>query len=267
MINHLRQKNKKFFRRLQKLGAFILCIMLFAGCAQEEYIDINGWKEELVELKPQYTVDELTGEIEESASTAASLLGGAAQGASEKAQSLGTAAASLLKNALNQSVPAEPSQIQTDNTTDTSAPNAGTVKNNRICAKLLYVVDGDTIIVEYEKEEVKVRLIGINTPESVASEEYLEKTGKENTQEGKEASEYVKELLKDVGEVWLEFDEDTSDDYGRLLAYVWMNSDSTSVEEHMLNGIILKNGWAELMNIEPNSRYKDVFSQIVGESE
>lgn len=54
-----------------------------------------------------------------------------------------------------------------------------------IKATVVRVIDGDTIVVDIDGEQLKVRLIGIDTPESVASEDYLNKTGKQNTIEGK----------------------------------------------------------------------------------
>ena len=53
------------------------------------------------------------------------------------------------------------------------------------------VIDGDTIIVKSDGGDVHVRLIGIDTPESVASDGY-----KENTPEGDKASEYTRNLLE-----------------------------------------------------------------------
>ena len=124
------------------------------------------------------------------------------------------------------------------------------------------VVDGDTIVVCYKGSYSYVRLIGINTPESVAPDEYLEKTGKENTQEGKDASSHSKELLSGVKAVWLEFDEEEYDPYERILAYVWLSTDRTDLM-NMLNARILADGYAEPMSIKPNTRYATEFAALV----
>ena len=58
-------------------------------------------------------------------------------------------------------------------------------------ATLIRVIDGDTIVVNIDNIEYTVRLIGIDTPESVAPDVYLEATGKKNTKEGLLASEYT----------------------------------------------------------------------------
>ena len=73
-------------------------------------------------------------------------------------------------------------------------------------AELVYVVDGDTIIVSQNGEDFKVRMIGCNTPESVHEDE------SRNTIYGTYSSDYTKDLLKDVSVVYLEYDEEKYDD-------------------------------------------------------
>lgn len=110
------------------------------------------------------------------------------------------------------------------------------------------VVDGDTFVISLNGSDTKVRLIGVDTPESVASDEYLEKTGKENSEAGKEASDYTKSLIE--GEtVYLEYDASTEDKYGRLLAYCYLS------DGRMLQEILLSEGYANLMTIQPNVKY------------
>lgn len=118
------------------------------------------------------------------------------------------------------------------------------------------VVDGDTFVIEQNGKDVKVRLIGVDTPESVASQEYLDRTGKENTEEGKKASEFTRELIE--GEiVHLEFDAQTEDRYGRLLAYVYLD------DGRMLQDVLLEEGYANLATYPPNVKYVDRFEEIV----
>lgn len=108
------------------------------------------------------------------------------------------------------------------------------------------VVDGDTIVVKLNGEDEKVRLIGINTPESVHPDK------SKNTQEGKKASDYTKELLEGQS-VSLEFDTQERDKYGRLLAYVYLE-DGTFFNEKLI-----LDGYAELATYPPNVKYVDVF--------
>ena len=78
------------------------------------------------------------------------------------------------------------------------------------------VVDGDTIQVRMNGEDVTVRLIGIDTPETV-------KPGSPIECFGPEASTFAKGLLSGQ-QVTLEFDptQGSTDRYGRTLAYVWL---------------------------------------------
>lgn len=136
---------------------------------------------------------------------------------------------------------------------DPSAEKEGPQEVEKV--RLIRVVDGDTLLAEISGQEAYVRLIGINAPESVAPDEYLEKTGKSNTDDGKAASEYVRELLSGTKEIWLEYDEERTDQYGRTLAYVWLSEDRTDVE-NMLNARLIMEGYAQPMTIRPNVRHE-----------
>lgn len=134
-------------------------------------------------------------------------------------------------------------------------------------AKLIRVVDGDTIIVEIQNNQYYVRMIGIDTPESVASEEYLERTGKENTQAGKDASQFTKDVLSNIQTVYLEKDISETDRYDRLLRYVWLEipGDKEDIEEistKMLNAILLKEGVANAVVYEPDTSYEEYLELI-----
>lgn len=110
------------------------------------------------------------------------------------------------------------------------------------------VVDGDTIIVLIEGKETTIRMIGIDTPESVHPD------SSRNTENGKIASEYTAELLTGK-QVYLEYDRERTDSYGRTLAYVWLNHE-------MVEEILLANGMAEVLTIQPNTRYEMRFVRI-----
>ena len=95
------------------------------------------------------------------------------------------------------------------------------------------VVDGDTVRVDRGGDEIVVRLIGLDTPETVAPDRPVECFGPE-------ASARTKELL-DGGQVWLEYDEASglTDKYDRTLAYVWLD------QQTMLNELLIAEGYAE----------------------
>ncbi|MDN5351852.1 MAG: micrococcal nuclease [Clostridiales bacterium] len=109
------------------------------------------------------------------------------------------------------------------------------------------VVDGDTIVVRMGADAVKVRMIGIDTPESVHSDP------EKNTPEGEAASEYVKAMLTDE-KVYLAYDVGIQDRYGRTLAYVYLADGKT-----MVNLVLIQEGYALTMTIPPNTQYADIF--------
>lgn len=111
--------------------------------------------------------------------------------------------------------------------------------------KVIKVVDGDTIKIIYNGKEESIRLIGIDTPESVHPD------AEKNTELGKVASEYTKSQLEGK-EITLELDIQERDKYGRILAYAYIN-------DEMFNKILLKEGYAQLMTISPNVKYADEF--------
>ena len=114
-----------------------------------------------------------------------------------------------------------------------------------------YVIDGDTIAVDMGQEyAVRVRLIGVDAPESADHDET------KNTSEGAIASDYMKELLGGRN-VWLEYDSELKDQYGRTLAYVYLEDKSTMAER-----LLLSEGYAKVLIIAPNDKYEKEFRTI-----
>lgn len=135
-------------------------------------------------------------------------------------------------------------------------------------AKLIRVVDGDTIVIKPRKSETetKVRLIGIDTPESVNPDE------SKNTEYGEYASMYTKTTLQAFDDVYLAFDTEETDQYGRYLCYVWLKdvydrSNADNVRKYMLNGILVSNGIAIDKAYEPNVAYADMFAMFREDAE
>lgn len=125
-----------------------------------------------------------------------------------------------------------------------------------IRADVVYIVDGDTIFVKTTErpDGFKVRYIGIDTPESVHPDD------EKNTEEGKIASEKNKEIIENVGStVYLEYDVQQSDKYGRDLCYVYIKEGS---EYQMVQEILLAEGMCQTMTIQPNSKYAERFLKI-----
>lgn len=116
------------------------------------------------------------------------------------------------------------------------------------------ISDGDTFWIYNGTEKgEKIRLIGIDAPES--KNVFKKKQG----YYGKEAKEYLTNLLK--GErVKLEYDVDRTDQYGRTLAYVFLQ-DGTFV-----NAELVKNGYAMVMTVPPNVKYAEEFVKLQREA-
>ena len=114
--------------------------------------------------------------------------------------------------------------------------------------EIIRVVDGDTIVINYNGKEEKVRLIGDDTPESVHPDK------DKNTSYGKIASEYTKKMLEGK-KVSLELDVQERDKYGRILAYVY-------VDGKMYNETLLENGYAKVATYPPNVKYVDIFKKL-----
>lgn len=129
-------------------------------------------------------------------------------------------------------------EFSTENTTQEKEDNLVTVTR---------VIDGDTIVVDLNGNEERVRLIGVDTPETVHPE-----LGEQPF--GREASNYTKSRLEGK-EIRLEFDVQERDQYGRLLAYIWVGN------EHF-NATLLKEGYAVLSTWPPNVKYVDEFTKL-----
>ena len=114
--------------------------------------------------------------------------------------------------------------------------------------KVVRVVDGDTIKVNFNGIEESLRLIGIDTPESVHPD------ADKNIKEGIIASDYTKSMLEGK-EVRLEFDVQQRDRYGRLLAYVWLGN-------KMFNKTLLDEGYAQVSTYPPNVKYVSDFVEL-----
>jgi micrococcal nuclease len=118
------------------------------------------------------------------------------------------------------------------------APGAATVTR---------VVDGDTIIVSLAGRDEKVRLIGIDTPETKKPDTPVECFGKE-------ASARMGQFLPRGTPVRLVRDAEARDRYGRLLAYVYRTRDGLFV-----NLAMAKEGFAAPLTIPPNVAHTDEF--------
>lgn len=121
-------------------------------------------------------------------------------------------------------------------------------------ARVTRVIDGDTIDVRFvvsgHTSDDRVRLIGIDTPET-------KKPGSPIECFGPEASHRTSELLPAGTPVLVYRDVEPRDDYGRLLAYVIRTSDGLFINEELLD-----EGMATTLAIAPNNRLQTRFATV-----
>lgn len=110
------------------------------------------------------------------------------------------------------------------------------------------VVDGDTFEVTWDDKTEKIRLIGIDTPETVHPNKPVQEGGKE-------ASNFSKEQLTGKT-VYVELDVEDRDKYGRLLGYVYMEDGS------FYNAALAGEGFAKIATYPPNVRWVELFKYL-----
>jgi micrococcal nuclease len=124
----------------------------------------------------------------------------------------------------------------------TAAPG-GLVAN----ATVDYVTDGDTIGVTVDGVHERVRLIGIDTPETKKPDTPVQCFGPE-------ATRFTTSLLPEGTSLLIERDVEARDKYGRLLAYAYRSDDGLFV-----NLEIARQGYARLLTIPPNVAHAEDF--------
>ena len=112
------------------------------------------------------------------------------------------------------------------------------------------VVDGDTYYVSSGGHSQDVRIIGVDTPETVDPDKPVQCYGPE-------ASSYMKHWLTGRA-VTLVYDRETHDKYGRTLAYVYVDgTPRVSVEERLLTL-----GLARTLSIPPNTANAAAYARL-----
>lgn len=123
----------------------------------------------------------------------------------------------------------------TNNLVRITAPDA------RSSEKVVRVIDGDTFEIE---GSIKVRLIGIDTPE-------MKNKNKTIDCFASEAKKKMESLISGK-EVILEKDISETDKYGRLLRYVYIG-------DEMINNTLVQEGFAKTSTFPPDVKFKDIF--------
>lgn len=117
-------------------------------------------------------------------------------------------------------------------------------------ATVTAIVDGDTIHVEIGEQEYRVRYIGIDAPEVAHDNNPGEPLGAEATQ--------ANATLVDGQLVILEKDVSDTDQFGRLLRYVWTGGPGAW---HLVNEELAAQGLADVKRYPPDTYWQDALEQ------
>lgn len=117
-------------------------------------------------------------------------------------------------------------------------------------ARVIDVVDGDTVVVSLQGRRVSVRLIGIDTPETKKPLTPIECYGPE-------ATAFLQSLIPPGTILILHRDIESRDHFGRLLAYLFRHDDGLFVNQE-----ILAHGFARTLSIAPNITYSRDFEIV-----
>ena len=124
---------------------------------------------------------------------------------------------------------------------DGEAPASGLGPQGGETARVVQVIDGDTIDVNLNGEQVRVRYVGVNTPERDQSCYSEARAANSSMVSGQNVT-----LLRDTSD---------TDQYGRLLRYVY-------VGDTFVNEQLVRDGWAELVVYQPDDQYADDFRTL-----
>lgn len=138
-------------------------------------------------------------------------------------------------------------------------PDAGPASADAVVTR---VVDGDTIEARIGGEVEDVRLIGVDTPETV-------KPGEPVQCFGPRASDFTHRQLEGR-RVRLVFGVERRDVYGRLLAYIYVEDSTLDVSRpvqsptrgRFFNSILIRRGFARALTIPPNDRFAARFERL-----
>lgn len=123
------------------------------------------------------------------------------------------------------------------------------VNADKINVELYKCVDGDTARFMIDGNDTKVRFLSIDAPET-------KKEDKDADPYGEDASSYTCERLTNAKAIYLEYDDnaDTTDKYGRTLAWVWVDND-------LLQASLIEKGLAKVRYTYDNYKYNDLLNE------
>lgn len=135
-----------------------------------------------------------------------------------------------------------------------SAQSADNTEESPAYYTVTRVVDGDTFWIDDGSEKgLKIRLIGVDAPEPRNNGKKLKGYF------GSESSDYLTRLIGGK-KVRLEYDAGRFDQYGRTLAYAYLEDDT------FVNADLLRKGYATVMTTPPNVKYASTFVELAGKA-
>lgn len=129
----------------------------------------------------------------------------------------------------------------------------GTASADAETGEVVRVIDGDTLVINFEGEDQRVRLLNVDTPETKHPDKAVECLGPE-------ATAFLESMLPPGTPVGLDFDVEKTDQYDRVLAAVALE-DGT-----LVNAEIARQGLGIAVLFEPNSKYFDVVRDAQAEA-
>ncbi len=122
-------------------------------------------------------------------------------------------------------------------------------------ARVLRIIDGDTMVVRYHDRTEHLRFLGVDAPESHYNAKLIRETHndpekiKAELEKGQESTTYLQTLVHPGDTIGLVFDIKKRDKYHRLLAYLYLE-DGTFLNQNLIDA-----GKARWMIIPPNVHF------------
>lgn len=142
-----------------------------------------------------------------------------------------------------------------------SSPSAGGSRKDVATGTVVSAIDGDTLVVRIGPRTQRVRLIGIDAPETRPNDKLTRDARSSRRSElelrglGQKATNFTRSIAPPGTKVRIAFDQRRTDSYGRLLGYVFLPDGS------MVNELIVASGFASARSYPPNISHTNQLQQ------
>lgn len=222
-------------------GLAVSSLLVLGACAEEEQAPEESTEEETEATEETSASEEEQTETEDQEASEEE-----AESTTEEENSEGTTTTEEDSSSDSE----ENESSESEETDDSSSTDNGETASETN-ATVTNVVDGDTIDVQFEGSEERIRLILVDTPETKHPQKGVQPFGPE-------ASEFTTSRLSGK-DVTLELGIEERDRYGRLLAYVFLNGEN-------FNERLLSEGLGRVAVYPPNTEYLDEFRSAEAEA-